>query len=97
MQSSRLLDLAAVITKSTAVIHNFLQERDQSFPSFEVDSPQSLPKELSEAQDVVIDATAELHDVLLEPLDLLYHHSGVSNLFEKARSILKYRVILTPI
>lgn len=59
-------------------IHNKLADDALPFPSFGVDASTSLPEELSQDQDVVLDATAELHDLLLEPLTLLFRHGGVS-------------------
>ncbi len=78
METSRILELAATIQKSVTAIHNKLAEGALPFPSFEVNASTSLPEELSQDQDVVLDATAELHDLLLEPLNLLFQHGGVS-------------------
>ncbi|KAH8897336.1 S-adenosyl-L-methionine-dependent methyltransferase, partial [Thozetella sp. PMI_491] len=76
---SRMVQLAASITASVAEIQEFLSAHDIASPSFDEDAPLSLPREVSAAQNVVLDATAELHDLLLEPMSLLYLHGGHIN------------------
>ena len=78
MNTSRILELAAAINKATETIHKTLVDKGQGTPSFDPDAAQVLPAELTEAQDAVLDATAELHDLLLGPFNLLYRYGGVS-------------------
>lgn len=49
-------------------------------PSFDEDASFNIPLELNTDHDAVLDATAELHDLLLEPLNLIHRHGGVSML-----------------
>ena len=77
MASSRILDLAAIISSSTATIHNYSVSRNLSFPSFEPHAANPLPEELAEAQDAVLDATSELHDLLMPPINALHSNSNV--------------------
>ena len=79
MENSRILELAAVINKSVKAIHESLVEQTLPSPSFEPTTSRSLPESLLEDQDAVLDATAELHDLFLGPLNLLFHHGGVSD------------------
>lgn len=73
----RIVQLAATISESVSKMHEILSAQEVPYPSFEEDAPTSLPKEASDAQDSVLDATAELYDLLLEPLNLIYKHHGV--------------------
>ncbi|KAI0016943.1 hypothetical protein F4780DRAFT_782779 [Xylariomycetidae sp. FL0641] len=41
--------------------------------------PFDLPLEVTKEHDTVLDATAELHDVLFEPLDLVHRRGGHNN------------------
>ena len=77
MASSRIRDLAAIISSSTVTIHNFLASRDLPFPSFEPDATSPLPEELAEVQDAVLDATSELHDLLMPPINALHTNGNV--------------------
>lgn len=76
--SARIIELANAISASTAKIHESLAAKDIAPPSFDEDASYSVPQELSKDYDVVLDATAELHDLLLEPLNLIHRHCGVS-------------------
>ncbi|KAF3012999.1 hypothetical protein E8E14_007434 [Neopestalotiopsis sp. 37M] len=61
-------------------------------PSFAEDSPPSLPSDMHQLRDDVLDATAELHEVLLEPLMLIYKFSGVSNVVS-IDSIVRFKIL----
>lgn len=75
----RIIQLARVISTSVAQIDGALSANGLPSPSFDEDAAVGyLPTEISDAQDAVLDATAELHDLLLEPLHLIKKHSGVS-------------------
>ncbi|EDO00422.1 hypothetical protein SS1G_14292 [Sclerotinia sclerotiorum 1980 UF-70] len=71
--------LADIISTSVTKLNKVLSEQHAAPPSFHEDAPISLPKEASEFQDAIIDATMELHDLLLDPLTLIYKHNGHNN------------------
>jgi uncharacterized protein with FMN-binding domain len=74
---SRIAQLAATISVSVASIEEILSSKGLPSPSFHETAPM-LPREALSAQSAVLDAVAELQDLLLEPLSLLYNHNGVS-------------------
>ncbi|KAI0139823.1 sterigmatocystin 8-O-methyltransferase [Xylariaceae sp. FL1272] len=76
----RIAELADIISSSVSKLQNVLAANNAPAPSFDEDAPLELPKEASSLQDVIIDATAELHDVLLDPISQLYLSSGYSNM-----------------
>jgi hypothetical protein len=76
--TARIIELANAISASTAKIHEALAAKGIAQPSFDEDASYSVPSEISNHYDVVLDATAELHDLLLEPLNLIHRHCGVS-------------------
>lgn len=73
----RILQLAAAITESVRKLQDSLSENGLPTPSFNENESLSIPEEASGAQDVILDATAELHDLLLDPLVLVRSHGGV--------------------
>ncbi|KAI0148064.1 sterigmatocystin 8-O-methyltransferase [Hypoxylon sp. NC0597] len=78
--NSRIIQLARTISTSVARIDAALAANGLPSPSFDEDAPVNyLPPEILDAQDAVLDATAELHDLLLEPLHLIKKHSGSNN------------------
>lgn len=82
-----MLELAATISDSVAKLHQILTAAGQPSPSFDEDAPLAIPKEGSDAQDVILDATSELYDLLLGPLDLLFQKSGVRDKFARTASV----------
>jgi len=81
MASSRILELAKKISDSTSIVHNHLESNKLPFPSFSPDFTEPLPEELSKAQDAILDATAELHDLLMPPISALHINGNVSSHF----------------
>jgi hypothetical protein len=75
---SRIMQLASAISASTQNIDEALAAHNIVSPSFEEDASFNIPLELTTDHDIVLDATAELHDLLLEPLNLIHRHGGVS-------------------
>ncbi|KAI0533798.1 sterigmatocystin 8-O-methyltransferase [Xylaria digitata] len=67
----RFVQLAQIISSSVTQLHDILSAERMPFPSFEDNGTFHMPKVASEVQDVLIDATAELHDLLLDPMSLL--------------------------
>ena len=78
MSTPRIVELSDTIHSSIEAIRDFLRAGDVPFPSFDADAPTAFPERISAYRDAVLDATAELHDLLLEPLNLLYRHGAVS-------------------
>ncbi|KAM7195870.1 6-hydroxytryprostatin B O-methyltransferase [Rhypophila sp. PSN 637] len=77
---SRIVQLAQTISTSVSQIDQVLTAQGLPPLSFDEDLPAGyLPKELSLVRDAVIDATAELHDLLLEPLHLVKAHTRHNN------------------
>ena len=75
----RIIQLARIISTCVVKIDAVLEASGLPSPSFDEDAPVGyLPSEISGFQDMVLDATAELHDLLLEPLHMIKNHSGVS-------------------
>ncbi|KAI1128687.1 sterigmatocystin 8-O-methyltransferase [Nemania abortiva] len=72
----RFIQLAQTINSSVAQLHEILKAHNTPFPSFDEDSTFQIPKQASSIQDVIIDAAAELHDILLDPMSLLLIHTG---------------------
>lgn len=77
METSRILELSSIISDSTKYIHAALAGKGLPSPSFDADAVATLPEEVSAARDALLDATAELHDLFLEPMDLLFRHGAV--------------------
>lgn len=50
-----------------------------STPSFDEGAPLSLPDDVSNDRDVILDAAAELFDILLDPLALIMYHGAHAN------------------
>ncbi|KAI2601754.1 sterigmatocystin 8-O-methyltransferase [Hypoxylon sp. NC1633] len=76
----RIVQLARVISLSVTKIEAALVANGLPSLSFDEDAPVGyLPPEILGAQDAVLDATAELHDLLLEPMHLIKKHSGSNN------------------
>ncbi|THC88441.1 hypothetical protein EYZ11_012113 [Aspergillus tanneri] len=65
MEPGRLIELAATISDAAAHIDEFLKSRNLPYPSFEPNAPLSLPEELGDARDAVLDGTSELYDLLV--------------------------------
>lgn len=67
------MELASIIIKNTDLIDQFLISHDMPFPSFDVDAPEklSLPEELEAIRAIVLNASTEIHELLLSPKELL--------------------------
>lgn len=73
----RIVELAAKISTAVAELQAHLSAQEVESPSFPENSPPTLPSDVHQLRDDVLDATAELHEVLLEPLMLIYKFAGV--------------------
>lgn len=78
MNTSRILELSKIIRTNTENIHNDFASNGVPFPTFNPDGSTGVPEHLSTARDAVADATSELHDLLLDPMDLLSDQRNVS-------------------
>ncbi|KAM4056184.1 o-methyltransferase [Hirsutella rhossiliensis] len=79
--ASRIVELAATISTSVAKLQQMLSDRGLASPSFDEEATNNrLPNEAHDVQDAVLDATAELHDLLLEPWALLFKHAAHNNM-----------------
>ncbi|GAP82382.1 putative sterigmatocystin 8-O-methyltransferase [Rosellinia necatrix] len=76
----RIIQLARTISISVSKIDAVLASRGLPSPSFDEDAPMDyFPSEVHRTRDTLVDATAELHDLLLEPLQLIKEHGGSNN------------------
>lgn len=73
----RIVELAAQISSSVSELQKRLAAQGLPTPSWNEDGPQSLPTDVYSLQDAVLDASAELHEILLDPLLLIGKHAAV--------------------
>lgn len=73
----RIVELAAQISNSVNELQERLTAQGAPSPSWAEDSPECLPANVSNLQDAVLDATAELHELLMEPLMLIFKFASV--------------------
>ncbi|EQK98076.1 hypothetical protein G6O67_007694 [Ophiocordyceps sinensis] len=77
---SRIAQLAATITKSVARLDEIMSINRLQEPSFDEDAPSVVfPKEALEARDAILDAAAEVSDLLLDPPALLRKNGAHNN------------------
>ncbi|KAH8673371.1 sterigmatocystin 8-O-methyltransferase [Xylariales sp. PMI_506] len=88
----RIVALAAKISSSVAELQECLSAQGVESPSFAENSPPNLPSSVSHIRDDVLDATAELHELLLEPLMLIYKFAGASNVVS-IDSIVRFKIL----
>ena len=76
MEVQRLRELASAISQHVNKIEKHLESKSLPYPSFEAGAA-PLPEELVEAQDAVLHATGELHDLLMDPVNALHSYGNV--------------------
>lgn len=76
--ASRIVHLTKVLSQTVADLERVLAEHGQPTPSFDPDSPTPFPTETDDLRDTALDAAAEIYDLLMEPMALLYKKTGVS-------------------
>ncbi|KAL1851061.1 hypothetical protein Daus18300_012670 [Diaporthe australafricana] len=76
----RMVELAAQISTSVSELQERLTAHGAPSPSWAENSPESLPVDVFNLRDAVLDASAELHELLLEPLMLIFKFASISNL-----------------
>lgn len=69
--TSRIIELANIISASTAQIQSTLDNEGSKPLSFDEDAP-TIPPSIAKAQSTVLDATAELSDLLTDPFSRLH-------------------------
>ncbi|KAK8017139.1 O-methyltransferase [Apiospora marii] len=75
----RIVQLANTISESVTKMQAALSAKGIPSPTFDEGYKLDLPLELTHDHDAVLDATAELHDLMLEPLNLIHRHGGHNN------------------
>lgn len=75
----RILQLSATINASMAKVHKVIDALGVTVPSFQEDAP-TLPAEIDEPGDVILDATAELHDLFKNPMNIIHRSARVRRL-----------------
>jgi NADH:ubiquinone oxidoreductase subunit 6 (subunit J) len=81
----RIVELAAQISTSVTRLQERLSAQGAATPSFAEDSPELLPDDVSDLKNAVLDATAELHEILLDPMLLLFKFASVGLLMALVR------------
>ncbi|KAF1953529.1 S-adenosyl-L-methionine-dependent methyltransferase [Byssothecium circinans] len=76
----RIVELAAQISSYVTKLQEKLSAQGAATPSFAESGPELLPEDVSSLKDAVLDATAELHEILLDPLLLLFKFASIENL-----------------
>ncbi len=70
MPPSRVAELAALVQSNTDIVDRYLREHDLPSPSFEENGPVNFgieSKDVQDARTMAIDASMELHELLLGP------------------------------
>lgn len=73
----RIVELAAQISTSVAQLQEQLSAGGLPTPSFDESFPGTYPANVTQLRDAVLDASAELHELLLDPLMLLFKFASV--------------------
>lgn len=74
----RIVQLVRILSDSVTEVQAALAKKGHPSPSFDEDAPASIPPELSDLQDKILDASAELHDLFLQPINLIHKYGAVS-------------------
>ncbi|KAI1448539.1 sterigmatocystin 8-O-methyltransferase [Annulohypoxylon stygium] len=78
--SPRIVELAGKISVSVSQLQELLSAQGVPSPAFTEDSPERLPANTLHLQDAVLDATAELHELLTEPVRLIFKFCATTNM-----------------
>ncbi|KAI1453493.1 sterigmatocystin 8-O-methyltransferase [Annulohypoxylon moriforme] len=79
-ETPRIVELAAKINASVTELQKLLLAQGVPSPSFDEDSPERLPPSTFHLQDAVLDATAELHELLMDPIPLAFKFTATTNM-----------------
>jgi hypothetical protein len=74
--ASRIVELGEIISANTAKVNDFLAESGLPQLTFDVDGPADFPvpsanEDISNARRAVVNATMELHDLMVGPRETL--------------------------
>ncbi|RAH78847.1 sterigmatocystin 8-O-methyltransferase [Aspergillus japonicus CBS 114.51] len=75
--SPRLGDLAASISTATRTIEDCLKQRNLPYPSFEPNGGITLPRELQDAKESILDSASELRYLLTDPVSAFFDGAPV--------------------
>lgn len=72
---SRIAELASSIQAHTVEVDEYISSRGLPSPSFDVSMPPQLdlPESIRLSSTAVIEATSELHSLMLGPMGFLFH------------------------
>ena len=72
---SRIAELALVIQKHTLKVDEYISSHGLDSPSFDISMPAHLhlPETVQLSSNTVIEATSELHSLMLGPMGFLVH------------------------
>lgn len=87
--SPQIVALADKISTAVAELQGLLSAQGVPSPSWAENNPECLPANVASLQDTVLDATAELHELLLEPFSLVFKFAAVSLAWGSAGSLLE--------
>jgi hypothetical protein len=73
----RIVELAAQISSSVSQLQEQLSAQGLPSPSFDENFNASYPANVTSLRDSLLDASVELHELLLDPLMLLFKFSSV--------------------
>ncbi|KAF7534727.1 hypothetical protein G7054_g5962 [Neopestalotiopsis clavispora] len=79
-QGPRIVQLAAAINEVVAKLNDILNSQGIPTPSFEENAPTTLPDDSADVQSTILDATLELHDLILQPMELLIRKTAQNNM-----------------
>jgi hypothetical protein len=74
---TRIIELANLIHQSVSELQDVLSTQGISTPSFHENASGHIPPETFYVRDMILDATSELYDLLLDPLTLLFQKGAV--------------------
>lgn len=80
--TSRLSELASIVSENTKKLEDYLASVNHPFPSLNPGSPLLLilPEEITVYQETALDAATELRALLLGPIGILQYQAEVRNL-----------------
>lgn len=83
--STRISELAAIITSSTSKIDSHLLSKGLPTPSFDTDAPSHLlfDKEILSCRQVILEATDELNALMRGPIAMLMPSMVCNNCVER--------------
>lgn len=72
---SRIAALAALIQKNTAILDDYMTANGIPTPSFDESYPPvvQLPKDMADVRDAILEATDEMHSLLMDPVTTIYN------------------------